>query len=77
MTDRIFSKYEMDVLKELLQGMERKQIARHLGKTENPWTTACRESRKKCSVISADERETGVKTGFRTGPWIIWPRLSG
>ena len=32
--DRIFSSYEMDVLKELLQGKDRKSIAKSLGKSE-------------------------------------------
>ena len=32
--DRIFSNYEMDVLKEILQGKDRKEISQSLGKSE-------------------------------------------
>ena len=45
--DRIFSKYEMEVLRELLQGRERKQIAKSLGKSEKSVDNCLQRVRRK------------------------------
>ena len=45
--DRIFSKYEMDVLRELLQGNDRKQIADTLGKSEKSVDNCLQRVRRK------------------------------
>ncbi len=44
---RIFSKYEMNVLTDLMMGMESGEIARHLGKTESSVNNCLHRVRKK------------------------------
>lgn len=45
--DKIFSKYEMDVLKELLQGRDRKQISEALDKSEKSVDNCLQRVRRK------------------------------